>query len=569
MRMEELILAARGDSPADLVLRNCHLINVLSGEIHSADVAIAGERVLGWGDYRGRESVDLGGRYVCPGFIDGHVHIESSMVTPAQFARAVVPTGTTTVIADPHEIANVLGIEGIRYMLRASENIPLNVYLMASSCVPATHMETAGAAITAADVAELWREERVIGLAEMMNYPGVVHGAPAALEMLRAAGERPIDGHAPGLSGPALNAYVVAGVRSDHECTTVEEAREKLRAGMHILIRQGTATRNLHALLPLVTPANAGHCSFCTDDRHPAHLLEEGHVDDLVRQAIEAGLDPITAIRMATIHTARHYRLWDLGAVAPGYRADLLALESLNPLTVSHVFKDGRLVARGRELVGRVDLPAAPALRPTMHIDWGRVSLEVAAPAGAAQARVIGVVPGQILTERLSMAPRVENGRAVADPARDVLKIAVIERHKGTGNAGVGFVKGFGLQRGALASSVAHDSHNVVVVGASDDEMLHAARAVADMGGGQAVVAGGEVLARLPLPIAGLLSDQPVEAVRDQVEALIAASHALGCRMPDPLMTMSFLALAVIPALKITDRGLVDMERFEIVPLWE
>lgn len=567
--VEQLIAAANGERPADLVLRNGQLVNVLSGEIYAADLAIADGIVLGCGDYEGAEVIDLKERYICPGFIDAHVHIESSMVTPAQFARAVVPHGTTTVITDPHEIANVLGLEGIRYMLRASENIPLNVFVMASSCVPATHMETAGAAITAADIETLLAEDRVIGLAEMMNYPGVLFRVPDVLDILRAAGSHPIDGHAPGLSGKALNAYVAAGIRSDHECTTPAEALEKLRAGMQILIREGTATRDLHALLPMVTPANSNGCSFCTDDRHPADLLEEGHIDDLVRQAIAAGLNPLRAIQMATINTARHYRRRDIGALAPGYRADILVLDDLETVKISRVFKDGRLVARDGRMLVSVEMPATPPLRSTVHINWQDFSLRVPAPEPPAQIRVIGLIPGQIVTEHLRMTPRVVDGNLVSDRSRDLLKIAVVERHRGSGNVGIGFVKGFGLQRGALASSVAHDSHNVVVVGASDPEMHLALKAVEEMGGGQVVVDGEDVLARLPLPIAGLLSNQPLEVVRDQVDAIIQASRDLGATLPDPPMTMSFLALAVIPSLKITDLGLVDVDQFSLVSLWD
>jgi adenine deaminase len=567
--LEELIAAARGETPADLVLRNARLVNVLSGEIHPADIAIAGERVLGWGDYAGRESVDLAGRYVCPGFIDAHVHIESSMISPAQFARAVVPAGTTAVISDPHEIANVLGLDGIRYMLAASAGLPLDVYVMLPTCVPATPMETAGAALSAADLSQLRDADRVLGLGEMMNYPGVLFRAPAMLDMLRMIGAgRPVDGHAPGLTGSELNAYVAAGIRSDHESTTAAEAAEKLRAGMQILIREGTATRNLRALLEMVTPSNARCCSFCTDDRHPADLLDAGHVDDVVRGAIRAGLDPVLAIQIATLNTARHYQLWDQGAVAPGYRADLLVFDDLQDLRPAQVYKAGRLVAEGGRMLEGVRIPAAPPLHDTFDVAWELLTLNVPAPAGASELRVIGVIADQIVTSTLSRPARIEAGLAVADPARDLLKIAVIERHRGTGNAGIGFVEGFGLQRGAIASSVAHDSHNIVVVGASDAEMLLGAQRVAEMGGGQVVVAGEQVLAHLALPIAGLMSDQPVEAVRRQVDDLAHACLTLGATLPDPLMTMSFLALAVIPSLKLTDKGLVDVERFAVVPLW-
>ncbi|MFN2166133.1 MAG: adenine deaminase, partial [Anaerolineae bacterium] len=522
--------------------------------------------VVGFGDYPARQVVDLGGKYLCPGFIDAHVHLESSMVQPAEFARAVVPHGTTAVVCDPHEIANVLGLAGVRYILDASEGLPLSVYVMAPSCVPATHMETAGAELSAADLETLWSHERVIGLAEMMNFPGVLFRAPDVLAKLRSAGDRPIDGHAPGLSGLDLNAYVAAGIRSDHECTTLDEAREKLRRGMHILIREGTTARNLHPLLPLVTPANARLCSFCTDDRHPDTLLSEGHIDDVVRQAIAWGLEPVTAIQMASLNTAEYFRLRNVGAVAPGYRADLLVLDDLEAVHVSQVYAAGELVAEaGRFLPSRADQPAVP-IQPSVHVDVADLDFSIA--AGEGEARVIGTIPAQVVTEHLRLVPTTENGYVVSDPARDLLKIAVVERHHGSGQVGLGLVHGVGLKRGAIASSVAHDSHNIVLIGASDDEMRAAVAAVAEMGGGQVAVAGGEVLAACPLPIAGLMSDRPLEEVRDQVEALTGAAHALGCTLPDPLMTMSFLALPVIPALKLTDKGLVDVEKFDFVPLF-
>ena len=567
MTLETLIAVARGEQPADLLLKNARLVNVLSGEVHPADIAIHQGRVVGWGDYQARQVVDLGGRFVCPGLIDAHVHLESSMVRPAEFARAVVPHGTTAVVCDPHEIANVLGLDGVRYILAASEGLPLRVYVMAPSCVPATAMETAGAELTAAEIETLWGWERVIGLAEMMNYPGVLFRVPAVLEKLRAAQGRPIDGHAPGLGGLDLNAYIAAGVHTDHECTDLAEAQEKLSKGMHILIREGTTARNLHALLPLVTARNARLCHFCTDDRHPDTLLSEGHIDDIVRQAIAAGLDPVTAIQMATIHTAELFRLWDLGAVAPGYRADLLVLDDLEKMQVAQVYAAGQLVAEdGRFLPARTAGAAVP-LRSSVRVD--AAALDFTIPAEEGPARVIGVIPGQVVTEDRRLVPTVAEGAVVADPTRDLLKIAVVERHRGTGNVGLGLVQGFGLQRGAIASSVAHDSHNIVVIGATDADMRAAVAAVVEMGGGQVVVAEGKVQAACPLPIAGLMSDRPLEEVRDQVAALTQAAHALGCTLPDPLMTMSFLALPVIPSLKLTDKGLVDVGKFDFVPLFE
>jgi adenine deaminase len=568
MTLEATIAVARGEEPADLLLKNAQLVNVLSGEIHAADIAIYDGKVVGLGSYEASQVVDLDGRFVCPGLMDAHVHLESSMVQPAEFARAVVPLGTTSVICDPHEIANVLGLDGVRYILEASEGLPLQVYVMVPSCVPATHMETAGAELTAAEIAMLLGQDRVLGLAEMMNFPGVLYRVPEVLDKIKAAGDRPIDGHAPGLSGLDLNAYVAAGIGSDHECTTLEEAREKLRRGMHILIREGTTARNLHALLPLVTPANARLCHFCTDDRHPDTLLDadQGHVDDVVRKAIAWGLDPVTAIQMATINTAEYFQLRGVGAVAPGYRADMLVLDNLEAVHIAQVYAAGKLVAeKGSLIASHANFPQVP-LQPSVHVDLSALDFSIA--AGEGQARVIGVIPEQVVTEELRLEPTIEDGYVVSDPARDLLKIAVVERHHRTGNVGLGLVQGVGLKRGAIASSVAHDSHNLVVIGTSDEEMKAAVAAVAEMGGGQVVMVEGQVQAACPLPIAGLMSDQPLETVAAQVESLTRASRALGCTLPDPLMTMSFLALAVIPSLKLTDLGLVDVGRFEIVPLF-
>jgi adenine deaminase len=560
-----LIEVARGDAPADTLIKNARLVNVRSGEIHEADIAIFAGRVAGFGNYEAHETIDVEGQHVCPGLIDAHVHIESSMVTVPEFARAVVPRGTTAVVTDPHEIANVLGVPGIRYMLESSEGLPLRVFAMASSCVPATHMETAGAALEAADIARLFEHPRVIGLAEVMNYPGVFLGVPEVLAKIEAAGDRPVDGHAPGLSGPPLNAYTAAGIGSDHECTRLEEARDKLRRGMHIFIREGTTARNLKTLLPLVSFANSAHCSFCTDDRHPEDLLSEGHIDALIRLAIGEGLDPITALQMASINTATYFGLRGLGEVSPGYRADLIVFEDPRDFRARAVFVEGRLVAEeGRYLGPRPAAPAPPG--SGVRVNWEAVDLAVAAEDGK-RARVIHAIPGQIVTGQSVEELQVEGGRLVADPERDLLKIAVIERHRATGNVGVGFVRGFGLRRGAIASSVAHDNHNIVALGASDEDILHAARFVAETDGGQAVVADGQVLASVPLPIAGLMSDLPLEEVRDRVQALAQAARGLGGTLPDPLMTMSFLALAVIPELKITDLGLVDVNEFARVPL--
>jgi len=478
-----------------------------------------------------------------------------------------VPRGTTAVVCDPHEIANVLGLDGIHYMLDASDGLPLMVFVMASSCVPATHLETAGASLSADDLATLLDHPRVLGLAEMMNFPGVLFGVPdvlAKLEMAHARGV-PIDGHSPGLTGRDLQAYVAAGVRSDHECTQLEEAREKLRAGMYLLIREGTTEHNLAELLPVVTPENARRCLLVSDDRHPADLMDKGHMDYSIRLAVRQGLNSVTAIQMVTLNAAERFRLWDRGAVAPGYRADLAILDNLEDLNVEKVFSRGRLVAENGEMLP-VTPPETVAAPPSVKVDWEGLSLAI--PAEGKRARVIGVVEGQIIAEPLELPVKRENGLAVADVERDILKLAVIERHHATGNVGLGFVQGMGLRRGALASTVAHDSHNLIVVGTNDADMTVAARAVAKMGGGLAAVADGQVVGQLPLPVAGLMSEEPLETVRRAMDGLLAAAHDLGSPLHNPFMTLSFLALPVIPTLKLTDKGLVDVNKFDFVPLF-
>ncbi len=574
MPREDRMAVARGEEPADLILTNCHLVNVFSGRVEDTDIIIRGSRVAalmptqpGGPTHEAREVLDLGGAYVCPGFIDAHVHLESSMVQLQEFIRAVVPRGTTTVILDPHEIANVLGLDGIRYVLESAKWNPLSVFVMVPSCVPASPLETAGAELRSYDLEPFLRDKWVRGLGEVMNYPGVLSRDKEMMAKIRMAQSYPIDGHAPGLGGRDLNAYLAAGIRSDHECTRLEEAREKLQKGMYVFIREGTHSRNLHDLLPLVTPANSRRCCFCTDDRNPRTLLEEGHIDSIIRAAIRAGLDPIIAIQMATLNPSERFGLAESGVLSPGRFADMVVFDNFQDFRILKVFRDGRLIAENGHLAPGVQQPPPITIRSSMNVSW--LGLEdFALPAESGQARIIEVIPHQVITGQRVDAVRVVDGRAVSDPARDILKICVVERHQATGDIGKGFVSGFGLQHGAMASSVAHDSHNIVVVGVSDHDIYTAVEAVVKMRGGMVVVSDGQVIARLPLPIAGLMSDQPLEIVLDQLEKLTGAARSLGCPLDDPFMTMSFLSLPVIPELKLTDRGLVDVNRFDFVPLF-
>ncbi len=584
MTLTQVIQAARGLHPVDLLLRGGTLVNVLSGELYESDVAIHDGRVVGLGEgYQGVEEIDCRGKWITPGFIDGHMHVESTLVTVPEFARAVLPHGTVAAIFDPHEIANVHGIEGIRYILDSRKGVPLNAFVMLSSCVPATHMETAGARLEADDLTPLFQEEGVIGLAEVMNFPGVVFADASVLAKMKAAQEKNlmIDGHAPGLSGQNLNAYIAAGVGSDHECTTVEEAREKLRKGMRLMIREASTAKNLEALLPLVTPENARRCCFVTDDRHPSDLLNEGHVDHVVRKAIGLGLDPMTAIRMATINTAEWFRLDQKGhgAIAPGWRADVLVLDDLEAISIERVYVNGQLVAQEGQMT--IDLPSTAQtadqkmpLPPSVQVDLTHFK-GFRIPAAFQQARetgskvkVIDIIAGQIVTARGLEEAKIIEGEAVADTTRDLLKMAVVERHGKGNSVGLAFVRGFGIKYGAIASSVAHDSHNIVLAGTNDADMRHALEAIVAMNGGLVVVNNGQTLASLALPIAGLMSDLPLEDVRDAIEALHNAYHQLGGELSDPFMQLAFLALPVIPTLKLTDQGLVDVEKFEIVSIW-
>ncbi len=567
MALTDRLAAARGDIPGRLALRNAQLVNVWSGEIYITDIIVQGARIAALGGgYAAEQEIDLKGRYVCPGFIDAHVHIESSLCTPPEFARAVLANGVTTVVTDPHEIANVLGLEGIRFMLERAKHGPLNMYVMASSCVPATHMETSGARLEAEDLAPLLNHEWVLGLAEVMNYPGVVQGDPAMLEKIKLFGAKVLDGHCPALTGKELNAYVAAGIRSEHECTTVEEALEKLRLGLTIFIREGTTTRNLQPLLPLVMRENHPRLCFCTDDRQPGSLMDEGSIDFMVRTAIAAGLDPVMAIRMGTLNTAQYFRLHDYGVVAPGKWADMVVFSDLKNLRAEMVFRGGELVAENGRMMREKPASRPFDLRGSMNVRLDGLDFRI--PARGQRGRVIGGVGDQVVTGHLIEDVRVVDGEAVADTERDLLKMAVVERHRASGNIGKGFINGFGLKRGAIAGTVAHDHHNVVVIGADDASMRRAVHALAEMGGGLVAVDGETVLGRLALPVAGLMTEAPLEQVRREYDSMIDHAQKLGSAMPDPFMAMSFMALEVIPKLKLTDVGLVDVERFEVVDLW-
>jgi adenine deaminase len=549
---ERLLAVARGDEAADLVLAGGRIVDVFTGSVVEADVAVVDGLIASVGPKRNAgETVDLAGRYLLPGLIDA----------------TVVPKGTTAVVTDPHEVANVAGVAGIQWLLEASENLPLAVLVMAPSCVPATHLATAGAELDADDLLDLSRHQRVVGLAEVMNVPAVVLGDCGVHAKIEAFAGRPVDGHGPGLAGDWLQAYAAAGVGTDHETMTPEEAEEKLRVGMRVWLRQGTGARNLIDLLPVVTPATSRRCGFCTDDRHPHDLLDEGHIDHLLRLAVTNGLDPITAIQMATLNIADAYRLDDRGAIAPGRRADLVVCGDLGSFEAERVLVGGAMVAENGRPVGSWTPPhidAADVLKPPV-VDLEKLDLRIEDPGS--EVRVIGLVPGQIVTEQIVERLPARDGLLVPDGDRGIVKLAVIERHRGTGNVGLGFLRGLGPLNGAVACTVAHDHHNLIVAGSDDGSMHTAIAEVVRLGGGAVVARGTEMLAGLPLPIAGLISDRPLVEVRELLEGLTAAAHDCGCSHQDPVMALSFVALEVIPSLKLTDLGLVDVDRFELVPL--
>ena len=570
--MSNIINVARGLEKADLVIKNANIVNVLSEEIHKGDIAICDGVIAGIGEnYSGEKEIDINGAYVTPSFIDGHVHLESTMMLPKEFAKTVLPAGTTTVIIDPHEISNVLGLHGISFMHEAVKDLPMNVYTMLPSCVPATPFETSGFDLNSYDLSLLIDKPWVLGIAEMMNFPGVLNhdkNVMAKLELAKSRGKR-IDGHAPYLSGKDLCGYIASGVKSDHECTTPEEAIEKLRLGVYVMIREGTAAKDLDALIPVLKTSNTRKCIFVTDDRHPADLKE--HINGMVRRAVDAGVDPIKAVQVASLNTAEYFGLKDLGAIAPGYKADLLVLPDLKTFKPDIVLKDGQVVAQDGKLAVEIPENDAIATRNSVNVRWITMD-DFKIPTegeGLKQVRALEVIPHQLITKSVMSDVKIVDGNAVSNVETDTLKICVIERHRATGNIGKGFVKGFNLKCGAIASTVAHDSHNMIVIGTNDFDMYTAAVALIKCQGGKVVVKDGKIISQLPLPIAGLMSDKEFDFVVEKCDELNKDAHSIGCKLEDPFMTMGFLSLPVIPELKITDKGVFDTNKFDFVDIFE
>lgn len=561
---------AYGNIKAEMVLKNAKIVNVFSHEIIDGDIAIDNGKIVGIGKYDGLEEIDMKGKYVSPGFIDGHVHIESSMVSPGEFARAVVPRGTTTIVADPHEIANVSGIDGIKYMIDATEKLPLDVYFMIPSCVPATSFENSGAVLKAEDLESIIDHERVLGLGELMDYPGVIYKDKDVIDKVELAHKynKLIDGHAPEISGKELNAYVSAGILTEHECSTVDEMIDRLRLGMYILIRQGSAARNLEELIKGLTKENMTRCLFCTDDKHPEDILADGHIDNNLRLAVEKGIDPISSIKIATINAAQCYGLKNKGAIALGYDADLVVLDDLEQLNVLQVFKLGEIVAQDKKAL--FDTIETDTSKVTNTVNVGDIEQEdISIKLKSHSVNVMKLLAHNLVTKKVERKVKVSKGEFEYDDSKDILKLAVIERHKMTGNVGLGLVEGFGLKNGAIASTVAHDSHNIVVIGDNDEDILAAVKEVKRVGGGITISSNGEILSTLDLPIAGLISDRSMEEVNNKLKTMLEISYEKLSVNKDiePFMTLSFLALPVIPEIKLTDMGLFDVTKFEFIDI--
>lgn len=568
MDLKNLIKIAHGEKIVDTLIKDVQIVDVLSGRVFKESVAISNGLIVGFGKYKSKEIANGKGKFLSPSFMDAHIHIESTMLSPLSFARAVIPHGTTAVVSDPHEIANVVGIPGIKWIIRESKSLPMDIFFMAPSCVPATPFETSGAKIDAQEIEELLREERVLGLAEVMNYPGVIYRDPDVLEKIKASSNYPKDGHAPLVSGKELNAYLMAGISTDHECTRAEEAKEKLSKGVRIFIREGSSEKNMKELISLVTPYNCSRFCLISDDRHPDDLIN-GHLDMLLKKAVGYGIDPILAIRMVSLSVCEAYNLDRRGAIAVGFKADLVLLSDLKDFKVIWTMKDGRIVAREGKLLKDIRPKKTPnKLINTMHIAKGwEGKLNIPKKKGR-RIKVIGVIEGQIITESLNLSPNVKDGLVVSDTKNDICKIAVIERHHRTGNVGVGFVKGFGLKSGAMASTVAHDSHNVIAIGTNDLDMVMAVKELEKTRGGQVVINNGKILELLPLPICGLMTYESIKETVKKVKGLKRTAQSVGCKIKEPFMQLSFLALPVIPYLKITDKGLFDVKEFKHIDLW-
>ncbi len=572
-KLKDRIEIARDDKLGSLLLKNCQLVNVFSGEVERTNVIIEDDTIVGIGyDYRqAKEVIDLNNKFLLPGFIDGHIHIESSMLAPKEFIRLALSHGTTTVIADPHEIANVLGVKGIEYILNSSAELPFNLFVMIPSCVPSTNMETSGARIDTKVINKLLANSSVLGLAEMMNFPGVIDADPTILSNITLTRQRNkiVDGHAPGLTGRALQAYAVVGIGSEHECIMRREAKEKLKSGLRIMIREGSAAHNLTDLLPIVNPLNARRCFFVSDDKHPEELIKDGHLDHILRKAIALGVEPVTAVQMVSLNPAEYFGLKNLGAIAPGYRADFVVVTDLTNFNVEMVYKDGKRIFENGNVINsylKYNYKDRSVLKSIKVAPLKIKDLQIKAEKH--QARVIRLIPNQIVTESSTTIPKIKKGQVIADIERDILKIVVIERHKKTGNIGLGLVNGFGLKKGAIASSVAHDSHNIIAVGTNDQDLLKAIKEVIKLQGGLVIAADNKIQGSLALPIAGLMSLENAKTVTEKLNKMLVKMKAWSSRLTNPFITLSFLALPVIPELKITDKGLVDVTKFKLTSIW-